>query len=685
MMQTLLVRALLVGVLAVSTAGLARAQEAPIKFGKIDEADLTDKPFVADSAASAVVLCDFGRSRFEYGPRGFVVVFERIRRVKILKKSGYEYATGQVSLYHANGQEEKLTTLKGFTYNLVNGQVVKEKLNSESIFKEEKTTNITIRKFTMPNVRVGSVVEYAYTIGSDFAFNFQDWTFQEDIPIRWSEYRASIPEYFDYRMLMQGYEPLAVQEQTESTGQFSVSYKGETVGSGFNTTRTEGGSEILMPRQTNHRWAMQNVPPLREEPYMTTANDYVARIDFELAGVRMPGQPYQMVAGSWEKIDSELLTDDEFGTQLNRASFLKDQLTPLLAAAGADPAARIAAVHGLVRRSVKYNGQSRLMATTTVRRAFDQKSGSSADVNLLLIAALREAGFAANPLVLSTRSHGRLQPESPMLNRLNYVMAHVALPDGQEVLLDATDELAPYNMVPTRCLNGQGRLVLPEAQKSRWIDLKPKDRLTSYRQVTMALDENGGLRGSVHQEHAGYLALAQREKLRELGEKKYVAELGASHEGWSIPKYTFKGRDELHKPLMLEYEFVSSSEASAPVGTVYLNPLRDFGMDKNPFLHENRRFPVDLGSQLEETVLVNLTLPAGYELAEMPQGLVMELPEKGGRFTYGVQNGPTGIQIVSRLTLSKPVYSAEEYAYLRAFFARLMAKQGEQLVIKKKV
>ncbi|SDX89578.1 DUF3857 domain-containing protein [Hymenobacter psychrophilus] len=685
MMQPLLFRALLTGTLITATAGLLQAQDAPIKFGSINEADLTDRNFVADSAASAVVLCDFGRSYFSYGGKGFSVIFERVKRIKILKKSGYEYASGRVPLYHANGRDEKLTSLKGFTYNLVNGQVVKEKLNSDAIFKEESSANVTVRKFTLPNVRVGSVVEYSYSVASDFAFNFQDWTFQEDIPVRWSEYRASIPEYFDYRMVMQGYEPLTVTEQTKSTGQFVVSYSGQSEGGGFTATRTAGGSDTYTPLMTNYRWAMKEVPALREEPYMTTTDDYLARIDFELAGTRMPGRPYEAVAGSWDKIEEELLNNEDFGTQMNRGGFLKDQLTPLLAKAGTDPVARVAAVHGLVRGSIKHNGQSSLRATSTVRRAYDQKAGSAADVNLLLIAALREAGFKANPVVLSTRSHGHLLPDMPpLLSRLNYVLAHVQLPDGQEMLVDATEELAPSGMLPHRCLNGQGRLIMPRGQESRWVELTPKERLTSYRQVTMALDENGGLRGSVHQEHAGYQALAQREKLRELGEKKYVADLSAGHEGWSIPKYAFKERDQLQKPLTLDYDFVSNAEANAPAGTLYLNPLRDFGMEKNPFLHENRRFPVDFGTPLEETTMITLTLPAGYELAETPQGLVMDLPEKGGRFLYGVQSTPAGIQLVSRLSLSRPVYSAEEYTYLREFFARLMAKQGERLVIKKK-
>ncbi|UYZ61408.1 DUF3857 and transglutaminase domain-containing protein [Hymenobacter weizhouensis] len=683
MTSPLLHRLVLAGALSSLTATSALAQADPIKFGKIDERDLTPAGFATDSAAPAVVLCDFGRSRFDYNDGQFRVIFERVARIKILKKSGYEYGTVQVPLYHKNTSEEKLVSLRGFTYNLVNGQVVKEKLNSESTFREEATPNITIRKFTLPNVRVGSVVEFAYTVASEFTFNFQDWTFQRDIPVRWSEYRAAIPEYFDYKMVLQGYEPLAEQQREEGVTQYTIRWS-STLTPGVGGGRESGGSETITPRVTNYRWAMKNVPALREEPYMTTTNDYVARLDFELAGVKWPDQPYKPVANTWEKIDEELLRDESFGVQLSRASFLKDQLTPLVAQ-HKDPAARVAAVHALVCRSVKHNGRSALYASGPLRRAYDQKSGTAADVNLLLIAALREAGVPANPVALSTRSHGRLSTNLvPLLSRFNYVVAHVALPEGKEMLVDATEPLAPCGMLPYNCLNGQGRLILSAKEGgSRWLDLKPADRLLTYRAVQLTLDEKGALRGKVHQEHGGYLALAQREKLQKVGEKKYVEELTAGHDGWTIPTFAFKEREALHRPLALDYEFTSSG-ADAPAGTLYLNPLRDFGTEKNPFLHEDRRFPVDLGAPLDETIMITVSLPAGYALEEQPKGLVVELPEGGGRFTYAVQPGNGTVQIVSRMSLARPFYSAEEYANLREFFARLMAKQGEQLVIKKK-
>ncbi|TGE23267.1 DUF3857 domain-containing protein [Hymenobacter metallicola] len=682
MIAHVLRRALGAAVVGLCAALPALGQADPIKFGKIDEQDLTAANFAADSAAEAVILCDFGRSRFEVGDEGFRVVYDRVTRIKILKKSGYDWATVQVPLYKKDNNAEKLSALRGFTYNLVNNQVVKEKLETSAIFTEQLSANNFIRKFTLPNVREGSVIEYSYTITSDFIFNFQDWQFQQSIPTRWSEYRASIPEYLDYKMLMQGYEPLAVQERQESNTQYVIRWARtsltDVTGEGHSA-----GAGAITAQVTNHRWAMKDVPALRSEPYMTTPRDYVARIDFELAGTKWPNEPYRSVSSTWEKMNQVLLDDDEFGGQLKRGGFLKDKTTALVAKYP-DVQQRIAAVHDLVRQSVKYNGADRVYASGSLRKAYDQHSGSAADVNLLLIALLRDAGVPANPVLLSTRDHGLVNENFPLLSKFNYVIAHVALPEGKEMLIDATEQLVPCGMLPPRCLNGTGRLILPDAAQSRWVNLQPAQRHLEYRQIQLVLDEKGGYKGKIHQEHGGYAGLEGREKLQKNGEKKFMEEIASSHEGWTIPKFAFQEREVLHKPLALDYEFAMPG-SDTPINTIYFSPLRQFSADKNPFRHENRRFPVDFGAQFDETVMMTITLPAGYMAEELPKPAIVDLPDNGGRFSYTVQdNGQGTVQIASRMSLRKPVYMAEEYAYLREFYTRMLAKQAEQIVLKKK-
>ena len=668
-------------------ASAAQAQE-PIKFGKPDPKDFTAAPFVGDSAAAAVVLCDFGTTSFQLKDSNFQLVTERITRIKILKKAGYNAATVEVPLYHQGTNEEKIIALRGTTYNLVNGQVVKTKLENSNAFTEERTANVRVRKFTLPDVREGAVIEYAYTVTSDFLFNFQSWTFQRDIPVRWSEYRANIPEYFDYKMLMQGYHGMAVNSREEGSGQYvlhtSGSFEGGTGGFGGKSGRVAASNDIITARVTNYHWAMKDVPAFRDEPYMTTADDYLDRIDFELAGEKFPGQAYRNVAGTWSKIDLELLGDDNFGMQLDRGNFMKDQMVAL-AAKHPEVAARAAAVREAVMAAVRYNGTDRYHTTGSLRKAFDAHRGTSADVNLLLIAALRDAGLPAHPLLLSTRDHGHVSQEFPLLERFNYVVALVPLAAGKDLLVDATEPLLPCGVLPERCLNRAGRLIMKNPAEGRWVDLSPTQRHVRYQQVALTLDAQGGLSGKVHAEHGGYAGTDARQELAGQGEKKYLAGLAQRHEGWAVPAGKLGQVEALNQPLVLDYDVVLPAGTDTPASTLYLSPLSDFGVRQNPFRRPNRTFAVDFGVAQEDILLITLTLPAGYELAEVPKPALITLPNDRGRFVYDVRVAESGqVQLTSRLLLRDTVYPPEAYANLRELYRLVLARQSEKLIIQKK-
>jgi hypothetical protein len=664
----------------------AAVQVVKIKFGQPEPADFSAKGFVADSAAPGVVLYDYGATRFQLKGASFQLESDRVTRIKILKKAGYDLATIEIPLYHRDQKEEKLGSLRGFTYNEVNGKVEKVKLDISKSFTEERTKNVRVRKFTLPNVREGAVIEYAYTVTSDFLFNFQDWTFQREIPTRWSEFQATIPEYFDYKMLMQGYEPLALQTREQQQAQYNLRTEGgfTSGGGGFSgeSGRVAASSETIVAQATSYHWAMQNVPALRDEPFMTTSLDYVARINFELAGTKMPGEGYHNVAGNWDKINADLLLSDDFGGQLGKVAFLDAALKPLIAQYP-DPAARAAAVRELVLKSVKYDGTNRYSASGPLRKSYELHRGTSADVNLLLIAALRQAGLPAQPVLLSTRAHGRVNEMFPLLEQFNYVVGVLPLADNKELLLDATEPLLPCGVLPTRCLNQTGRLVGDKTQAGRWVSLVPAQRHNHFQEIKLTLDAQGNLVGKVHEEHGGYSGAAVREKLQQLGEKKYVTELATRHPSWEFPAYTFSEVAEVSKPLAFNYEVRQPGSASGTASELYVSPLAFFGQSQNPFHHAERTFPVDFGATNQEVIVLTLTLPQGYT-AELPKPATIALPDQGGRYMYAATSpAPGTVQLVSRLTLDKPVYGAEEYAALREFYRLALAKQAEALVIKK--
>ena len=125
--------------------------KSPVKFGKISSADFDLSKYNFDTSVSAVVISDVGSSRFQGNTKGwFSLVFKHQKRVKILNKNGFEAANIEIPLYSQGEDEEKLTDLKAYTYNLENGKVIETKLDVKgAVFKDKINKNWIRKKFTL--------------------------------------------------------------------------------------------------------------------------------------------------------------------------------------------------------------------------------------------------------------------------------------------------------------------------------------------------------------------------------------------------------------------------------------------------------------------------------------------------------------------------------------------------------
>jgi hypothetical protein len=200
------------------TSLISFSQQTKFEFEKITVADFNTIK-TKDSSAVAEVVADVGRSRFDYGPKGFYLIFERKTRIHILKPEGTSHATIEIPLYKSDNNKETVVSFKGYTYNLEQGAVVKTKVQKEDIFQQEDSEHWNSQKVAMPAVKANSIIEFEYEIHSDFTFNLQSWNFQSDIPVSWSEYNAKIPEYFEYKFISQGYIPFKVNEKNRKQQQ----------------------------------------------------------------------------------------------------------------------------------------------------------------------------------------------------------------------------------------------------------------------------------------------------------------------------------------------------------------------------------------------------------------------------------------------------------------------------------
>ncbi|MBF9252025.1 DUF3857 domain-containing protein [Pontibacter sp. 172403-2] len=657
--------------------GASRVQGQAAKFGKISDEELKMRVYEKDTSAAAVILSDVGYSHFQYSD-GFKLVFEREMRIKILKKSGYNWADIEVPYYERGSDRENVTSIRGYTYNLVDGKVQKDKLESKAVFDEQMTENWSAKKFTMPNVKEGSVIDVKYTIYSDFFQNMREWEFQKTIPVAWSEYKVQIPEYFDYKLLQQGYLPFYNSTSSKTQDSFNVKRSGSTEGGGFNTRREPASVDKVDAPSSANSWAMKDVPALRPEKYITTLSDYQAKIEFELQKVQFPGQSAQIVVGEWEQVTRDLLEEEKFGVQLNRNGFFKEELAALMAKYKT-PESQMEAIHSLVKNRVEWDGKYGKFAMTPIRKVYDNKKGSAAEINLLMTSMLLEAGLDAAPVLLSTRENGRVYKGSPMLSKFNYVISHVRIGDT-EYLLDATEPLLAAGNLPVRCLNGEGRLIKKDDQ--RWVALKPAFIYSKLFSGNISISSNGDMKGTATESIGGYNALYTRKSILEDGEDKFLESFAKETGDMKILKPKIKNLNDEAHPLDITYE-IAASGSGQENSVIYLDPMLGRGEKENPFKLEERAYPVDFAAPQDETYICNFTLPEGYEMEEVPQSKVLSMPDNGGKFMYVVKQEGNVVQIMSKVNINKPVFYAPEYAYLKEFFNQIITKQSEQIVLKK--
>ncbi|MFD2936876.1 transglutaminase domain-containing protein [Spirosoma flavum] len=637
-----------------------------IKFGKITPDQFTNS--TTDSTAEAVVLYDYGEVTFDNDPNDLWLVCQYRVRIQIRKKSAYDRATIQLMTRRGKmGQHEYVTDFDGYTYNLVNGNIAINRLAKTGHFTEKASDEAWFEKYTLPNVREGSIIDYQYTVRTPFGVssNPRTWRFQQNIPVNWSEYRITIPDYFFYKMMLSGYLTMTVNDRTSTTvdllpGQASV-------------------------HATGYRFAMKGVPAFREEAYMTTADDYLAKIDFELASYQVPGATgliSKNFSVGWEAMDKTLLDDIDFGGQIKRAGFLRETAKSLLTQQ-TDTLGRVTAAYDFIRRTIKWNDEDGLWSLDGIKKVFDNKKGNAADINLMLIALLREMAIDANPVILSTRAHGRINEDYALLRKFNYVIAQVSV-GGKDLLLDATDPYLAPGMLPVHCLNGTGRLVHPTTP--RFISLLPAERDVEVHTGTFTLADDGEVAGTLVHSHGGYSAWSTRKQFTIDGKVKYLESLQQKHPVWQIEKADFLGTDLKATSFNINYTIAIPEACSKAGDRLYFKPMLTEAHTDNPFKESERLYPVDFGVLIDETFTATYTLPTGFRVEEMPKPTSIQLPENGGRFLYDVSvNATNQLRVVSRILLRRPMYFASEYGPLRELFSRIVAKHAEQVVLKREV
>ena len=598
------------------------AQKAPVKFGKIDIKDLEMTSCEFDPEAPAMVLCSYGSYNSQNN------TFTHIYRVKIFKKEGYDLANKKFRV-------SKKSNVKGKTYNLVDGEVVEEKLGKESVFWEKVTSNYWLLNVAMPNVKEGSVIDLEITYGFPSV-----WYFQETIPVQWSELRLQNITYLTYNMNFFGYHPLKINE--------------------------------------NNRWVAENVPAFKSEPFMDSEENYITKFEMDITEISIPGYYYDDLAATWEAVSETLLESEYFGEVMKSCPALSKVAKEIDEKYEAREDKVIAAVDYI--KELRYNDKERLLSTeSSFTYNLREREGNSADLNLMLVKMLKKMDFEVYPVVLSTKDNGYLSPVHPSIGKLNYVIAYVKI-DDDWVLTDATDDLLPYYLLPPRCLNWRGQLV--DEDLYQWIDLKAEKKYKETVMYNLNLSDEMKLVGQISYKREDYAAYDFRKEMKEHGdEDDYIRSLEEKHNGLDVLEIDINNLSEIYQPVTDIYEVSISDWAYEMDSTVYLQIALLDHEKENPFKAKERLYPVDFIYPREEFGIIKITVPDGYQITEIPKPAKFVLPENNASFIYMTSQMGNTINIQYRMLIDKSLFVLDEYDQLKALYNEIIKKEAEPIVL----
>ena len=646
----------------------------PVKFGKVTPEDFNVNTATLDSAADAVVLADFGTTSFEGDNKGgFSLVFKHSKRIKIIKKQGFEAATETIPLYVSGSRVEKIESLRASTYNLEGGKVVETRLDDKSIFTDKVNKHWLHKKFTLPALKEGSIIEYTYTQTSPFLFNLQPWTFQSSYPCLWSEYQVEMPNFFQYVTLGHGYLPMTSTIMDTRHVNFNL----VSPGGADRDERFTYDDDVI-----TRRWVMQKIPALKEEAFTTTLYNYLSRVEFQFRGYSFRNQAPKDVMGNWQSTSEELLKDEDFGADLDRNNSWLDDSLKVITKGAVNTREKAEKIYNWVRDNFTCTDHHDLNTSNPIRTTYKNRNGNEADINLMLLAMLRHEKITGDPVILSTRSHGFANEIYPLLAEYNYVIDQIDI-DSARIYLDASEPWLAFGKLPGRCYNGAGRIVNKENPMSVTLD---PDALTESK-MTLAMitraDKGSGLIAHVTLTPGFDEACDVRQSVRTDGQQALMKKMQAAYSAEMTPSnLEIDSLKQPEQPLQIGYDVAITPDASQEL--FYFNPMMAEGYKENPFKAADRKYPVEMPHSMDETYTLTMEIPDGYEVDELPKSTKVTYNENEGYFEYLIVKSGDIVQMRSRIKLLKANFKPEDYSTLRDFFGFIVKKQGEQVVFKKK-
>ena len=622
---------------------------------KVTKADLQLNSYKKDSTANALIIYETGKSWV--ANKDYKLNTKIKRKLKIFNKDGLSEGTIMIYLYdNGKGRKETVSDIKATVYNLDNGKTSTTKLDDSGIFEEQYNEKYSIVKFTFPNIKEGSIINYTYTVKSPFMFKYYGWDFQGDIPKIYSEYNASIPGNWEYNTKLVGGKKLVKNNSKIKK----------------NCLEGPRGSSAHC---AEYQFAMRDIPAFIEEDYMTTKNNYLARIEYELKTFRGFDGVVDNITKTWETTDDEIKRDTDLGRQLRKTNLAKGLFDESINGE-TDELKKAKAIFSSVQEQYTWNGKYRVFEDVSLRNLIKERSGNIGEINSLLHNALVAQNIEAYPILVSTRNNGLVTKLYPVISDFNYLIV-LARIDGKDYFLDASDNFLSFGQVSFRSLNQYGRLI-DFNNESRWIDIKSPVVSSKKYLFQISLNDENQLSGKVKIRNSGYHALKSRKEYF-TDKESFLDNFEEANDNLEIESHEVSTLKETESDFNATLDFKTSLNSIG--NTIYLNPYLLKFFTKNPFQLQRRSYPVDFGYKDVFSYSAVIHVDDIYAIKEIPEPRTLSLPNRAATFTSQYSKTGQTIQIHFKLSFNQVIYDPEYYFGLKKIMSSVVDAQMNDLIV----
>ena len=523
---------------------------------------------------------------------------------KILRPGGREYGTLAVS-YNSHS---KITGMRGWCIPAQGKDYeVKDKeameISLPKIDGSELVSDVKDKLLRIPAADPGNIVGYEYE-EEEQPFVLQDvWHFQESNPVREAHYTLQLPSGWEYKVTWMNY-PEAKPAQSGNQSQWVV-------------------SEVKGIKHEN------NMPP-----WQGVAGQMI--VSFFPSGGSAQNQGFQ----NWKQMG--IWYQGLTSGRRDASPELKQKVASLTTSAST-PLAKMKTLGDFAQRDIRYVAIELGIGGWQPHPAaevFNHHYGDCKDKATLMGAMLHEIGIDSYYVVINSE-RGSVTPDTPAhMGGFDHAIIAIKLPEGATdsslvatmthpklgkiLFFDPTDELTPFGQLNGALQANYGLLVTPDGGDLVELPKLPSAMNGIQRTAKLSLSATGTVSGEVKETRVGERAWSQRWALRTVMRdadriKPIETLLSHSLATFQITKASVGNMQLTDQPFVYNYSVVAQNYAK-PAGNLLLVRPRFIGNKSSDLLEtkEPRKYPVEFDGPSQDTDTFEITLPAGYEVDDLP-------------------------------------------------------------------